>query len=112
MSARTAAATPGYWTLTATVAAVVQPRPVDLADRGGRDRLLVELGEDLAERRLELGLDHLAHVGEAHLRRRVAQLAELALELLAVLLGHEADVEEAHAPARASSPRPSSSRAR
>ena len=77
-------------------AAVVQPRPVDLADRGGRDRLLVELGEDLAQRRLELGLDHLAHVGEAHLRRRVAQLAELALELLAVLLGHEPDVEEAH----------------
>ena len=38
----------------------------------------------------------LAHVGEAHLRRRVAQLAELALELLAVLLGHEADVEERH----------------
>ena len=34
--------------------------------------------------------------GEADLRRRVAQLAELALELLAVLLGHEADVEEAH----------------
>ena len=33
---------------------------------------------------------------EAHLRRRVAQLAELALELLAVLLGDEPDVEEAH----------------
>ena len=42
------------------------------------------------------------------LRRRVAQLAELALELLAVLLGHEADVEDT-SPARASSRRPSSS---
>ena len=40
MSARTAAATPGYWTLTATVAAVVQPGAVDLADRGGGDRRL------------------------------------------------------------------------
>ena len=33
---------------------------------------------------------------EAHLRRRVAQRPELALELLAVLLRHEPDVEEAH----------------
>ncbi len=96
MSARTAAATPGYWTLTATSAAVGQPRAVDLADRGGGDRLGVELLEDLAQRRLELGLDHLAHVVEAHLRRRVAQRAELALELLAVLLRDEPDVEEAH----------------
>ena len=78
------------------LAAVVQPRAVDLADRGGGDRLGVELGEVLLQRRLELGLDHLAHAGEADLRRRVAQLAELALELLAVLLGHQPDVEEAH----------------
>ena len=54
MSARTAAATPGYWTLTATIAPVVQARAVDLADRGGRDRLLVELGEGLAQRLVEL----------------------------------------------------------
>ena len=78
------------------VAPVVQPRAVDLPDRGGGDRLVLEGRERLLHRLLELGLDHLAHVREAHLRRRVAQLAELALELLAVLLGHEADVEEAH----------------
>ncbi len=48
MSARTAAATPGYWTLTATSAAVGERRPVHLADRGRRDRLLVELVEHVA----------------------------------------------------------------
>ncbi len=78
------------------VAAVVQPRAVDLADRGGGDRVLVERVERLGEVLAEVGLDDLAHVVEADLRRRVAQLAELALELLAVLLGHQADVEERH----------------
>ena len=96
MSARTAWATPGYWTLTATSRPSCRRRAVDLADRGGGDRRLVELGERVAELLAELRLDDLAHVREAHLRRRVAQLAELALELLAVLLGHEADVEERH----------------
>ena len=96
MSARTAAATPGVLDLDRDVAAVVQLRAIDLADRGGRDRLVVELGEGVLERLLELGLDHLAHVAEADLGRGVAQRAELALELLAVLLGHEPDVEEAH----------------
>ena len=94
MSARTACGDARVLDLDRDLAAVVQRRAVDLADRGGGDRLLVEVGEDLVERLLELGLDHLAHVVEAHLRRRVAQLAELALELLAVLLGHQADVEE------------------
>jgi hypothetical protein len=74
----------------------VESGAVDLADRGGRDRLCVELGEDLGDRLLELLLDHLLHVLEADLRGRVAQLAELALELLAVLLGDQADVEERH----------------
>ena len=46
MSARTAAATPGYWTLTATSRPSCSSRAVDLADRGGRDRLLVELGSN------------------------------------------------------------------
>ena len=44
------------------VAPVVQRGAVDLADRGGGDRLLVEVGEDLVERLAELLLDHLAHV--------------------------------------------------
>ena len=42
MSARTAWATPGYWTLTATSRPSCSSRAVDLADRGGGDRLLVE----------------------------------------------------------------------
>jgi hypothetical protein len=71
-------------------------RAVDLADRGGRDRLGVELGEGLIERLVVLGLDDLAHLLEGNLRRGVAQLGELALELLAILLGDQADVEERH----------------
>src|SRR5204862_5123430 len=77
-------------------AAVVQPGAGDRADRRGRAGCVLEGGARLLDRLAELGLAHLAHVGEARLGRRVAQLAELALELLAVLLGHEADVEEAH----------------
>ena len=78
------------------VAPVGQSRSVDLADRGGRDRLLVELVEHVADALVELLLDHLAHVLEGDRRGGVAQRAELSLELLAVLLGHEADVEERH----------------
>ncbi len=77
------------------IAAVVQAGAVDLADRGRGDRLLVELGEQVHELVLELGLDHLAHVVEADVGSGVAQGAELALELVAVLLGDQPDVEEA-----------------
>ena len=77
-------------------AVLAQRRPVDLADRGRRDRLLVEGGEDLLDRRFEVVLDHLAHLLEGDRRRGVAQLRQLVLELLAVLLRHEPDVEEAH----------------
>ena len=76
------------------IAPVVQLRAVDLPDRGGGDRLLVELRERLLQRLAHLLLDHLAHVLEGHLRRGVAQLGELLLELLAVVLGHQAHVEE------------------
>ena len=75
---------------------VLETGAVHLADRGGRDRLLVEALEHLVDRLVELVLDHLAHVLEGDRRRRVAQRGELALELVAVLLGHEADVEERH----------------
>jgi hypothetical protein len=77
------------------LAAVVQLGAVDLADRCGRDRGLVEVGEDRAELLAVLALDHLAHVLERDVRRGVAERGELGLELLAVLLGHEADVQEA-----------------
>ncbi len=76
------------------LATVAEPRPVDLADRRGGDRLLVELVEDVGDAIAQLLLDHLAHVAEGDRGRGVAQDGELALELLAVLLGHHADVEE------------------
>ena len=86
----------GVLDLDRDVAAVVQPRLVDLTDRGGGDRHRVEGLEDVLDALAVLGLDDLAHVLEGDLRRGVAQLGELGLELLAVLLGHEADVEERH----------------
>ena len=97
MSARTAAATPGYWTLTATVAAVVQlargrpgrsrrPRSARRRTRR-RSRLIGASSSDSITLRMSL---------KRTFGRGVAQRAELALELLAVLLGHEPDVEEAH----------------
>ena len=39
------------------LAAVAQARAVDLGDRGGGDRLLVEFGEHLGERLAEIVLD-------------------------------------------------------
>ena len=44
-SASTASATPGCCTLTATSVSVARARAVDLAERGERERLLVEVGE-------------------------------------------------------------------
>ncbi len=78
------------------VAPVVQARLVDLADRGGRDRHRVEGLEHGLDRLAVLALDDLLHVLVGDLRRGVAQLGELGLELFAVLLGNEADVEERH----------------
>ena len=78
------------------LATVAEPRAVDLADRRRSHRLLLELGKDVAHRLAEFLLDHLAHVLEAHRRGGVAQGGELALELLPVILGDEADVEKRH----------------
>ena len=71
-------------------------RAVDLADRGGGDRHGVEGLEDVVELVAVLLLEDLLHVLEGDLRRRVAQLGQLGLELLAELLGDEADVQEGH----------------
>ncbi|MGZ4345303.1 MAG: hypothetical protein ACXVHX_29985 [Solirubrobacteraceae bacterium] len=54
------------------------------------------IAEEVKERIVELVLDHLAHLLEGDRRRRVTQRCELSLELVAILLGHEADVEERH----------------
>ena len=72
----------------------IDRRPVHLPDRRSRDRLLVEIVEHCSQRRTEVLLDHLAHVLERNRRRGVAQLRELALELLAILLRDEADIHE------------------
>ena len=87
---------PGVLDLDRDIAAVVEARLVDLADRGGGDRDRVEGLEDLVERVVVLLLEDLLHVLEGDLGRRVAQLGELGLELLAELLVDEADVEERH----------------
>ena len=75
---------------------VAQARLVDLPYGGRRDRHGVEGLEDHVERIVVLLLEDLLHVLERDLRRRVAQLGELGLELLAELLGDQADVEERH----------------
>ena len=94
-SERTAAATPGYCTLTATSLALVA-RAVDLADRGGGDRhgskdskTSSSVSPYSCSRTFFMSL-------KRDLRRGVAQLGQLGLELLAELLGHQADVEERH----------------
>ena len=52
---------PGYWTLTATLPAVVPHRPVHLPDRGGRGRLVLELLEQVAPVLAEPLGQHLVH---------------------------------------------------
>ena len=74
--------------------AVVQPRPVHLADRGGRERLRLELGEHVLERLAQVGLEHLAHLLERHARRGVAQLGELLLQAPVDLGRQRARVDE------------------
>ncbi len=88
---------PGVLDLHRDLAAVLaQPRAVHLADRGRRDRLLLELLEHRPDALPEVVLDHPPHLLEGHRRRRVAELRQLRLELLAVLLLHEAHVQEGH----------------
>ena len=77
-------------------ATVVEVGLVDLADRRRGDRHRVEALEDVLDLLAVLALDHLLHVLEGHLGRRVAQLGQLGLEVFAELLGHQADVEKRH----------------
>jgi hypothetical protein len=84
----------GVLDLDGDVAAVLQRGAVDLADRGRRDRLGIELGEGVCERAVEVGLDHLAHLLEADRRSGIAERGELRLEALAVLWRDHPDVDE------------------
>ena len=66
-------ADPGVLDLHRDRAAVAQPGRVHLADRGGRQRLPVELGEGVLGRAPELVLQHFARQLRRHRRRVVAQ---------------------------------------
>jgi hypothetical protein len=55
----------------------VQPRAVDLPDRGGRQRSRLELGENLAEISTQLPLDDRHDGVGGHWRDPVAQLLQL-----------------------------------
>ena len=90
------------------LAPVVERRAVDLPDRRGRDRLLVERREDAVELLAVVALEDLAHVGERHRRGRVAQLGERRPHLLAVGGRHRVEVDDRQHLARPSSRRPSS----
>ena len=76
------------------LAPVVQAGAVDLADRGGRHGLLVELGEHVVEPLAQAVLDHLAHALERHARGGVAQLGQLGLDALLELGREGAGVDE------------------
>ena len=93
-SARTAAAIPGYWTLTATSRPSSRRRAVDLADRRRGDRLLVERREDAVQALAVLALEHPPHVAERDARRRVAQLRERRAHLVAVGGRHGVEVDD------------------
>ena len=111
-SARTASATPGYWTLTATSRPSCERRAVDLPDRRGRDRLGVELREQLVERLVELALDHLAHLLEGDRAAPSRGAPRACAETPRGTPPAPGRRRGTTSPGRASSRRPSSSRAR
>ena len=74
-------------------AAVLEHRPVDLPDRRGGDRLLVEVGERLAQRRLEVLFDHLLDRRERDRLGVMLETREDLLELGADLLRHQSEVD-------------------
>ena len=84
---------------------VVRARAVDLAERRERERLLVEVGEQLADGRVELALDDPPHAIEGD-RRRARRAARRARPRSARARGRAS-----RGTARASRPRPSSARA-
>jgi hypothetical protein len=67
---------------------------MDLANRGGRRGVVLEVLEELLAGLRPLLVQHLAHLLPRHGRRRGAQLGELVLIELAVLGGQELGVDE------------------
>ena len=87
---------PGVLHLHGHIAAIVEGRTVHLADRGSRDGLFGKGREHLLDRLFQIVLDHLPHLLERNGGRGIAQLCQLALELVAMLLRHQTDVQEGH----------------
>ena len=73
--------------------AVEGRRAVDLADRGGGERALVEVGEHLLERPAELLAHAASRGGERDRRDVVAERGELALQLVLLLLGKAVELD-------------------
>ena len=75
----------------------LRARPMDLAQRGERERLLVEVREQLADGRVELVLDDSAHAIERDRRRARGQGAEGAPGALALEGKHREQLHELRA---------------
>ena len=68
-------------------------RAVDLADRGGGERVVLEVVEEVFDRLAQLRLEQLLHALEGQRRDVVAQARERGLELLALGLGDRGEVD-------------------
>ena len=75
------------------IVAVERRRSVDLADRRRRERTLVELGEDAAERSAELVSHQPLELRERDRRDVVAELGELRLQRVALVLGEAVELD-------------------
>ena len=84
---------PGYWILTATALALGRGRAVDLADRGGGERVVLEVVEEVSDRLAEFFLEQLLDALEGQRRDVVAQARERGLELLALGLRDRGEVD-------------------
>jgi hypothetical protein len=75
------------------VVAVKRRRSVDLADRRRRERALAELREHAAERSAELGSHQPLELRERDRRDVVAELGELRLQRLALVVGEPVELD-------------------
>jgi hypothetical protein len=73
--------------------AVKRRRSVDLADRRRRERALVELGENAAERPAKLVSHQPLELRERDRRNVVAELGELRLQRVALVLGEAVELD-------------------
>ena len=73
--------------------AVERRRAVHLADRRGRERVLVELGEDAGERPAELVAQQPLELCERDRRDVIAELGELCLQRVALVLGEAVELD-------------------